>query len=302
MNLEPFCELCKATQQKDQRWAEAFCATLDGVFDDDRFMDMGKVCRLFYGKSRGLSKAQFYRKRKYIIDLYRWLEQEGCVSRQFREQVEELHMDDVMSEEELSKFYFASIESAVGYITNVGRRHSMGGEDDLLPVKATVILTWYQVDLAEMTLIKKSDLNVEDKTVQIRGDNSRVVTLDENSFKLLKLFADAVNYNSFPGGTQGAYQSSIYLFRSNRSSQLNEDNIKCFIKRFNVEADAGQLISLLSIKKCGVFYETLQQATDADSVNSIIQSLAKCNRQIAFGYAKLYLRWKKKFYNREEIV
>ena len=64
MNLEPFCELCKATQQKDQRWAEAFCATLDGVFDDDRFMDMGKVCRLFYGKSRGLSKAQFYRKRE----------------------------------------------------------------------------------------------------------------------------------------------------------------------------------------------------------------------------------------------
>lgn len=298
MNLEPFYELCRSTaQQKDKEWAKAFCDTLDGVFDDDRFMDTGKVCGLFYGKSRSLSKAQFYRKKKYVIELYRWLAQEGYVSQQFLENVEKLKMDDVISEEELSKFYFPSIESAVGYITNVGGRRSMGGECDLLLVKAVVILTWYQVTLAEITSIKKSDLNVENKTVQIHGDNPRVVVLDGYSFKLLKLLADAVNYTSFPGGTQGTYQTSQYLFRSNRSKQLSEDNIKCFIKRFNVEADAGQLISLLAIKKCGIFFETLQRSKDSDSVNSIIQSIALCNRQIAFGYAKLYSRWKQRFYN-----
>lgn len=298
MDLEPFFQICKETAGRDKQWAEAFCETLEGVFDDGLFADMDKVCRLFYGRGKRLSKAQFYRKKKYIVELYQWLAREGQVFPEFLEQVENLKMDDVISTDELSRFYFRSIDSALGYIAQIGMLRSMNKEDDLLPVKAIVILTWYQTELGEMTAIRKSDLNAGEKSVQISGENPRTITLDEKSFRLLKLYADAEEYNSFPGGGRKSYQPSVYLFRSNRSDHLNENNLKCFCKRFNAEADAGQLISLLAIRRCGIFCEVsgLLEKSKNESVNAAIQKIAKCDRQMAFGYAKLYGRWKQKFH------
>lgn len=304
MNLERFCAQCKSTEGKDRRWAEAFCETLDGLFDDNNFEDIRKVCSLFYGKGTGLSKAQYYRKRKYVIALYNWLRDCGAVSEEFAKRVSSLKIEDVVSEDELSLYYFRSLDSLLGYIRLVGLTFGMRENDDLLIVKSIAILSWHGVDLDEMALIRKSDLKVGNKTLLIRGENERTILLQDEHFGILRMFADATTYRSFPAQRESNYQSSMYLFRSDKQDRLTSNSLRCTLKRFNLEAkESGQLLSVIAMKKNGVCCEVLKRSKDSDEViNSIIQEVCQCDKFIAFGYAKFYHRWKERFYPKEEML
>jgi hypothetical protein len=168
-----------------------------------------------------------------------------------------------------------------------------------------VVLAWYQVNLSEMPLIYKSDLNIESKTLQVRGANPRVITLDETSVQLLKLFADTVCYNGLEG-RQMKYQSSEYLFRSDRSRHLDTNGIKCQLKRFNDHVEklgTGRELSVPQISKCRLFYETYKRSMESDaSANSVIQALEGCDRAMASGRVRTYYVWKKLFYDTKEVI
>lgn len=299
MNLDPFCTMCTSTQGKDQKWAEAFCGALDQLFDDECFEDMRKVCFLFYGKGNGLSKAQYYRKRKYIIQLYGWLCDQQKVSRHFYEKVVSLKLEDVVSEDELSLYYFKDLPSLLAYIKLVGALLGMRERDDMLLVEAIAILSWYGVEISEMAELRKTDLC--NTNITIRGERCRTVNVDVNSSELLKAFADAKSYRSFPAQRELSYKPSSFLFRSDRSSKSTENAIRCVLKRFNAEAkDSGKLLSVIALKKNGTYCEVLKQANDSDeAVNAIIKEIYGCDKFIAFGYAKFYRRWKERFYPTE---
>lgn len=303
MNLEQFCAQCKSTEGKDRRWAEAFCETLDGLFDDNNFEDMGKVCSLFYGKGTGLSKAQYYRKRKYVIALYDWLRDCGAVSEEFAKRVVSLKIEDVVSEDELSLYYFRNLDSLLGYIRLVGLTFGMRENDDLLIVKSIAILSWHGVDLDEIVTIRKSDLKVGDKTLPLYGENPRTIQLEDEHFKILTAFAESKTYRSFPARRESSYQPSAYLFRSDKQDRLTSNSLRCTLKRFNFEAkEVGQLLSVIAMKKNGIFCEVLKRSRTSDeTVNSIILDICGCDKFVAFGYTRFYSRWEARFYSNEEV-
>lgn len=302
MNLEPFCELCVAAAENDETGAKNFCKSLTGLFDDDIFEDMKKVCILFYGDSGTLGKAKYHRRKKYITNLYQWLYQEGKVSKAFCEQVAGLTRDDIEPEEELNRYYFKDLDSLIGYVNEIGRRRSLEGSDALLTVKVIAVLVWHQIDVTEMVAIQKSDLDFANKTVQIHNEGgvSRLVTLEDRFFDLLMLYAGISSGKSYPSQAKQSYQYSKYLLQTPHSPQMNSNSVACTLKRFNRIAQESAQLKLSSIRINGVFYAVLQIRGDM-SINAAIMEIAHCDKYVASGYAKLYNSWYKKFYEEEEL-
>ena len=83
MNFAPFYERCQQLPESDKRWADAFCETVNKIFDGDetQFTNHSLICRLFYGKGKSVSKAQYYRKRKLVRMFYEWLYEQGLVQK-----------------------------------------------------------------------------------------------------------------------------------------------------------------------------------------------------------------------------
>ncbi|MBQ7171913.1 MAG: hypothetical protein IJR89_06530 [Clostridia bacterium] len=296
MNYEPFYERCRSLPETERKWAEAFCSTLDGVFDDEAFQSKQRACSLFYGKGTGLSKAQFYRKKKYIVELYQWLQEQGKVTQQFVNYVSGLKLEDVVSGTELDFYYFKDLDAVLGFVKEVGRKFDLYQDDDLLVIKSIVVLSWHSVDIKEMIGIKKSELDTANKTVHISGANERTIQLTEKEFSILKMFADKDIHKGFPMSKIQMYLSSRFLFRSTRQTQMSENNINCYLKRFNEEArQFGHALSLTALKKNGLFCEVLEKDNGEQSVNSILTP--KCaDRAMAFGYARFYQAWKERYH------
>ena len=296
MDYGPFYERCRAMPEKDQKWAQAFCETLDGMFDDGKFRSMQKVCALFYGKGNGLSKAQFYRKKKFVTELYRWLCEAGKVTEEFADYVAGLKLEDVVSEAELETYYFKDLDAMLNFIGKVGRFYGLNEENDLLVIRTIALLTWYSVDVSEMIGIRKADLNTEDRSVLIRGVNKRKVVLRDDAYAIVKRFAVTDSLRGFPAAKAQNCLPSRYLFRSMKQAQLNENNINCFLKRFNKEArQFGHELGLVALKKNGLFCKVMEKDNGEQSVNMLLRPMLP-DRQMAFGYAKFYRVWKEKFY------
>ena len=296
MNYEPFYERCRAMPEKDQKWAKAFCETLNGVFDDQGFLCKQKVCKLFYGKGNGLSKAQFYRKKKFVVELYKWFCEEGKVSQEFVDYVSGLKQEDVISETELNTYYFKDLNAMLSFIKEVGLFYGLNEENDLLVVRTIAVLTWYSVDVTEMVEIRKKDLNSDNRSILVRGVNKRTVIMSDNAFGVVKKFAITDSLRGFPAAKTQNCLPSQYLFRSMKQTKLNENNINCFLKRFNKEArQFGHELSLVALKKNGLFCNVLEKDNGEQTVNMIMKPMLP-DRQMAFGYAKFYRVWKEKFY------
>ena len=296
MNYEPFYERCRSLSENDRKWAEQFCKTLDDVFDGSEYQSTQKVRALFYGKGNGLSKAQFYRKKKFIVELYQWLYEEGIVPQRFVEYVAGLKLENVVSDAELDTYYFKDVDAMLNFISEVGRFYGFKEDDDLLIIKSISLLTWYSVDISEMIRIRKTDLNEENHSVYVCGTDKRTVTVKENAFGILRKLAAANAIKGFPAAKLQVFQSSRYLFRSARQGQLNENNLNCFLKRFNKEAKQfGHELSLTALKKNGIFCAVLEKDDGKQTINMIMNPMLP-DRQMAFGYAKFYQVWKDKFY------
>jgi hypothetical protein len=281
----------------ERKWADAFCDTLDGVFDDEAYQSKSKACSLFYGKGNGLSKAQFYRKKKYVVELYKWLHEQEKVTQQFVDYVAGLKLEDVVSGAELDFYYSESFDAALNFVRFVGSEYGLRQDDDLLFIKAFLVLSWNSVDIKEMALMRKSDLKKDTKAVNVRGDEPRSVALNDRCFSILANFAAQNAYCGFPMQQERTYRSSHYLFRSSNKERMTEDNIRCSIKSFNKEAKQyGHVLAPTALKKNGLFCTVLEQDKGEQSINSLLIPLCK-NRQMAFGYAGFYQAWKEKYHN-----
>lgn len=293
MNLSLFYSECQSLPENERRWVDAFYKTVVDTFgeQDQSFSDLHKVCSLFYGNhSSKLCKAQYYRKRKLVLELYTWLAKKNEVSDDFLEQVRNLKLQDVVSNAELYLHYFKDLDAALNFITKVGMTKGLGDYDDLLPIKAITILTWHQVATSELLDMKKSDLKIQDNAVAI-GD--RVIQLDEKYFNILRRFSELDVHKGFPSQKMQVYVSSNFLMRSSKRINLCQNTLQKTLERFNtVAVEHGKELSLVSLRRNGVFSQAYASASDDKTSNSIIQEILGCDTAFAYGYKELYERWK----------
>lgn len=296
MNFEPFFERCKKFPEKDRKFTNAFCAAVVTTFDNDDFKDVKKLSSLFYGKRDTLSRAKFHHYKSYVIAFYQWLLEEGFVDKEWLEFVKEIRYEDIDSNEQLQRYYFDSLDSALKFVRDVGKSCGLTGENDLLQIKAIIVLAWNGVESQEMLELRKTQLNKAEKSITISSkESSRTILLEEKYYDVIQRCADTDYQISYAGQKQ-ALVPSVYLFRSNRSDRLTMNGLKSCIKRFNLEARPNQSISVEELKKNGLFYKVLLNANNVTSVNSLIEELGGYDRQVSSGYAALYKKWKEKFY------
>lgn len=291
MNLSAFYDECQNLPENERQWVDVFYKTVLDVFGEDHqsFEERDKVCRLFYGNSSSLSKAQYYRKRNLVRKLYDWLETQGAVSHDFCEDVYSLRLQDVVSDTELYHYYFKDLDEALNFVSLVGAMQDMGEFDDLLNIKTIVILSWYQVDLNEMQNLQKSDLKLDTHTVLV---GEKQIQLAIKYFDILKRFAELDVHKGFPSHKQQIYMSSPFLIRSARQVNLSPNNIQKTLQRFNViAAKYGKELSILNLRRNGIFSQVYTSA-GSKTINALIQELTGCDTAFAFGYKEFYEKWK----------
>jgi site-specific recombinase XerD len=254
---------------------------------------MDLICRLFYGNNSGLSKAQYYRKHKLIKFFYRWLCDENFVSENVYEQVCSLKMGDVVSDHMLDLYYFKDLDSAINFVSHIGALHGMNSPDDLLNVKSLIILSWHGLNASEISLIRKVNLDKNNCSVLI-PEISKCINIPNKYFRIIERFAELDLYRLFPSQATYEYMVSPYLMRSARSRNLSENNIRHVIKRFNESGDYGKKLSLLELRKNGIF-QMLSEHSNGDNYKKDIKEILDCDNSFAFGYREFYLRWKSKY-------
>lgn len=291
MNLAAFYDKCQLLPENERRWVDVFYRTVIDVFgeEDQDFFDLSKVCSLFYGNGLGLSKAQYYRKRKLVCGLYDWLFEQGAVTAECVEMVYALKMQDVVLDKELYRYYFRDLEEVLNFITLVGSSKGLGDCDDMLNFKAMAVLIWNQIELVELQNLKKEDLLIEEHAILV---GERHISIDKRYIDLLKRFADLDVHRGFPSRKQQVYMTSPYLFRSARQVNLTPNNVQKALGRFNlVAADFGKELSSLSLKRNGIF-ERVYNSDDEKTAGILIREITGCDTAFAFGYKEFYERWK----------
>ena len=292
MNLSAFYDECQALPENERQWVDVFYKTVLDVFGDahQSFEDRDKVCQLFYGNSSSLSKAQYYRKRNLVRKLYDWLAAQGAVSEDFRKEVYSLQLQDVVSNTELYHYYFKDLDEVLDFVTLVGAMKGMGEFEDMLNIKAIVILSWHQVDLIDLQALRKSDLQLNTHTVLV---GKKQIQLATEHFDILKRFAELDVHKGFPSQKRQIYMSSPFLMRSAKQISLNPNNIQKAIQRFNsIAAEHGKELSILNLRRNGIFSK-VYAAGDEKTANTLIQELTGCDTAFAFGYKEFYERWKR---------
>lgn len=291
MNLSIFYDECQALPKNERQWLDAFYKNVIDVFGEQHqsFEERDKMCRLFYGNSSSLSKAQYYRKRNLVRKLCDWLAKQGAISEDFREEVYNLQLQDVVSNTELYHYYFKDLDEVLNFVTLVGAMKGMDGFDDMLNVKTIVILSWYQIDLNEMQNLHKSSLISEDCSILI---GERKVEILAEHFNVLKRFAELDVHKGFPSQKLQVYKSSPFLLRSAKQISLSPNNVQKTIQRFNlVAAEYGKELSILNLRRNGIFSKVFS-AGDGKTINTLIQELTGCDTAFASGYKEFYEKWK----------
>ena len=292
MNFNPFYERCQLLPDRDKKWVDTFFETVTKLFDGDepQFANRGLICGLFYGKGKSVSKAQYYRKRKLVRMLYEWLYEQGAVEQTVLEEVSSLRLRDVVTDRELSHYYFKDLDDVLDFVHIVGGAKGLGGYDDLLNVKAVIILSWYQVELLELQELHKSALQPETSTVLV---GEKHIKLAVEHFNILKRFAELDIHKGFPSQKQQVYMSSPFLMRSAKQISLSPNNVQKAIQRFNsIAVEYGKELSILNLRRNGIFSQ-VYAAGDEKTTNTLIQELTGCDTAFAFGYKEFYERWKR---------
>lgn len=291
MNFDLFYERCQQLPENDRRWADAFFVTINEIFDGDeqQFNSHSLICKLFYGKGKSVSKAQYYRKKKLVKMFYEWLYEQGFVQQNTLEQVCSLRLRDVVTDYELTHYYFKNLDDALDFVRTVGMSKGLGEYDDLLNIKTVTILSWYQVSLMELQELHKSALQPETHTILV---GERQIQLTVEHFNILKRFAELDVHKGFPSQKQQIYMSSPFLMRSAKQISLNPNNIQKAIERFNLVAvEYGKELSILNLKRNGIFSQ-VYASENKKTANILIQKLIGCDTAFSFGYKEFYERWR----------
>ena len=295
MNYEPFLQRCKSKFPQEES-LYAFTDRVKEVFADDDFSDNSKACQLFYVKSK-IGKTQFFRVKKYVNELYSWLLEQGKVTQAQYEKVVSLTIDDVLDEEQIRKCYFATLNDALDFVSVVGGRRGLNGEDDLLAIKSIVILSWFGFSRSEIANAKKSNLIASDNSIA-RADGT-VTVLPPECFKILHRFSQLDIQRLFPTGNVYELPQSIYLMRTWKNAHVTAVSVSQSVLEFNkyAEEQTGHVLSTRALRHNMVLVAMLNnKEQDSFSLTNLVKEITGGTNALVSWYKALYVKWKAVFY------
>ena len=285
MNYESFFERCVAKYPQEKSFESIFKKIAE-VFADEQFNDTGRIYRLFFVTGNRLGKSQFYRVKRYVKELYRWLYELGVATSKTREYVESLTLTDVLSADIVRHRYFKNLDDALDFVGAVGTKCGYGQGDALLAIKTIVILLWHGVHAGDIVRMKKAD--IKDSFVIA---NKTKIDIDERYLKVIKEYACAETYIGFPKGDRvHSYAKSIYLIRNWRSDRMAVYGVTRMLSWFNELAEEyfGRRLEVKSLMDNGMFCKMFADQNAIKDIEYTIGDDAK-----VFWYRRMYEEWKK---------
>ncbi len=287
MNYDKFLE--RYSSARELSIAKKICEQADIEFGDGGIVDPKRAINLFV-RCDAASNSTFYKIKSQVVDLCQWLSEEGVISPLVVEYVKSLSLQDVaINEQTIKENYFADIDEVLDYIQLVGSQHDVGGEHDLLHIKALAILSWMGIPHQDIVSIQKEEACPSTQySVQQRARFG--VSLTPRCIHILHEAANASTYRTF-GGKTVSYGDSNCLIRTKGKSKLAVGNLNRLLNHVN-DLGSGQFNKYLSInnlQKNAILYQ-MMQIYGKPSRHDVIE-LTGCNEAQATWWKTLFDAW-----------
>ena len=188
--------------------------------------------------------------------------------------VNSIKYEDIMHLYNSSNVLYKDLKSVIDELDKIGAYHfSILKEsnpkvadyipnEQLLHIKAIVILSWYGFIAKEMIEIEKSNV------VHIRDEyyikhNKTKVTISQFAYNILQLYIKAKSHRTVPGYRLINYKDSSKLIRL-KSKKVTVPTLNNFVKVFNEYISTTPFdirISFTTLKQCNIFNKIYQKVS-----------------------------------------
>lgn len=249
MNFELFYEELRRLFPQHRLYIDAFYSNvLATISDVDDVRDYKKICSLFRAKKHSIGRTTFFRTRGFVTALYKWLNEQGYVGEEMVRHVSGLRYEDIVSDMNLYRSYFANLDEVLDFIDMVNNRNC-GGATCIMPVKCVAVLAWCGVSRSEMVHIKKNDLDIRNSQVMV---GERVIRVERRHMDVLRELACTETFTTRTHRF-ATYVSSPYLLRSSKVSSMSVNSVSMLLKQFNEDAETyGKIILTNDLTKNGL--------------------------------------------------
>ena len=243
-----------------------------------------------------VSKSKFHEMKAFLLRLFTWLGEQGEDTATLVERLREVTIEQVVEPEDAAPYVFRDEEALDRAIRRVGARVGLGGEEDLLNIRAAALLWWHGVTARELLEIRKSDLDFEKHCVSVPADGRRVL-LRPAAMEILRRYALTDEVKSFPSGKKQTYVDSEFLFRSGKCDRLNDKNLCDMLRRFNREAaQDGIQLHVPTLNRNGLFPEVYAREQELKNVEEAIRQVIPAkNLPSVYAFRFHYEQWKRLF-------
>lgn len=287
MNYDKF--LARYSSARDLSMAKRLCDQASIEFGSGGWSDKQHVINMFI-RCDVACGTTFYQIKTLVVDFYEWLVAEGVVGAPIVEYVRSLTIRDVsLNERTIRENYFADIDQVLDYINLVGSQYGVGGEQDLLQIKAVAILSWLCIPHRDIVSVRKDEV-APSTQYSIQNRVRYGIALTPRCITLLKSAADASMYRTL-GGKTFAYCDSEYLIRAKGKPQIAVGNLNRIIAQVN---DFGgdkfhKYLSINTLQKNALLYQ-MMQIYGTPSRHEIME-LLQCNEAQATWWKSLFDVW-----------
>lgn len=243
-----------------------------------------------------VSKSKFHEMKAFLIRLFSWWREQGEQTDALVEQLRGVSIEQVVRPDDTAPYVFRDEDDLDRAIRRVGERLGLGGEEDLLNIRAAALLWWYGVTARELLEIRKSDLDFLKRCVTVPADGRRVL-LRPAAMEVIRRYACTDEVKSFPSGKKQTYVDSDFLFRSGKCDRLNDKNLCDMLRRFNrVAAEDGIQLHVPTLNRNGLFPEVYARERELKNVEEAIRQVIPAkNLPSVYAFRFHYEQWKRLF-------
>jgi len=284
-----------AEQSKFRKWTSRLEELAGSDSLEDALRKKAFVCKAFYllNAGTGASLRLYHYIRQYLAFVY---EHFGLPAQSFLPSREE-----VLASQKKT-IYFKDLNDVLQFVDNIGnaRLSPYDPNQDLLPVKSIIILGWNGFLVQDMIAVKRKDIQKTEDDYYIEHESLGRKTISEQEYRILKSFALADEYRTFPSGKIKSLKGNDnLLFRSTReAAEIDKNDILGYLTRFNSAIpNSSHSINLIYLRKNALFVKVLNDTSD--NLTEKIQRYFMCTQPISYAIKKEYLQWKETYYPKD---
>ncbi len=278
------------------RWLYSIAEAFKGVDIKAALRDKASLCKMFFTlKNTSVNRQKYQQVKKDIQALQEYYGIEAPIPTR----------EEILESQEVTVLY-KDLPSLLGIIDKAGhsKLENYDPDQDLLNIKALVILGWRGIPQDNVVQIKKQDINRKAGGYQITT-NKGDFNIAESDYEVLIRLSTLSEYRGFPTGKPVVLKENAdFLFRAGNSKSAGDampvNSITKLLEKFsNSLRNKGYAIVYRYLRKNALFselYEELKSIKEPISLAEQIQKKFNCEYHAALGYKTEYNLWKAKYH------